>query len=112
MLRTSPIAVKMLEKEADIPKEAFLRLVGHKPDEDRRILGGHPGSRRISACTHRRRSPDVLRAARQDAGDDGRPETERARRILVPDHIMFMQPDFPLPDFYKDMFKSWGMDSE
>jgi hypothetical protein len=25
---------------------------------------------------------------------------------------MFMQPDFPLPDFYKDMFKSWGMDSE
>jgi uncharacterized protein (DUF169 family) len=28
------------------------------------------------------------------------------------DHQMFMQPDFPLPDFYKDMFKSWGMDSE
>jgi len=28
------------------------------------------------------------------------------------EHSMFMQPDFPLPDFYKDMFKSWGMDTE
>jgi uncharacterized protein (DUF169 family) len=28
------------------------------------------------------------------------------------DHQMFMQPDFALPDFYKDMFKSWGMDTE
>jgi uncharacterized protein (DUF169 family) len=28
------------------------------------------------------------------------------------DHQMFMQTDFPLPDFYKDMFKSWGMDTE
>jgi uncharacterized protein (DUF169 family) len=28
------------------------------------------------------------------------------------DHQMFMQPDFPLPDFYKEMFKSWGMDTE
>jgi uncharacterized protein (DUF169 family) len=28
------------------------------------------------------------------------------------DHQMFMQPDFPLPDFYKDMFKGWGMDTE
>lgn len=28
------------------------------------------------------------------------------------DHSMFMQPDFQLPDFYKDMFKSWGMDTE
>lgn len=28
------------------------------------------------------------------------------------EHHMFMQPDFPLPDFYKDMFRSWGMDTE
>jgi uncharacterized protein (DUF169 family) len=28
------------------------------------------------------------------------------------DHQMFMMPDFPLPDFYKEMFKSWGMDTE
>ena len=28
------------------------------------------------------------------------------------DHQMFMQTDFPLPDFYKDMFKGWGMDTE
>ena len=28
------------------------------------------------------------------------------------DHHMFMMPDFPLPDFYKEMFKSWGMDTE
>ncbi len=28
------------------------------------------------------------------------------------DHHMFMQPDFQLPDFYKEMFKSWGMDTE
>jgi uncharacterized protein (DUF169 family) len=27
------------------------------------------------------------------------------------DHQMFMQPDFPRPDFYKEMFKSWGLDS-
>ena len=28
------------------------------------------------------------------------------------DHQMFMQTDFPLPDFYKSMFKEWGMDTE
>jgi uncharacterized protein (DUF169 family) len=28
------------------------------------------------------------------------------------EHQMFMQADFPLPDFYKEMFKSWGMDTE
>lgn len=28
------------------------------------------------------------------------------------DHQLFMMPDFPLPDFYKEMFKSWGMDTE
>jgi len=28
------------------------------------------------------------------------------------DHQMFMQTDFPLPDFYKNMFKGWGMDTE
>jgi uncharacterized protein (DUF169 family) len=28
------------------------------------------------------------------------------------EHQMFMQPDFPLPDFYRDMFKNWGMDTE
>jgi uncharacterized protein (DUF169 family) len=28
------------------------------------------------------------------------------------DHSMFMQPDFDQPDFYKDMFKSWGMDTK
>lgn len=28
------------------------------------------------------------------------------------DHHMFMKPDFELPDFYKEMFKSWGMDTE
>lgn len=28
------------------------------------------------------------------------------------DHQMFMQTDFPLPGFYKDMFKGWGMDTE
>jgi uncharacterized protein (DUF169 family) len=28
------------------------------------------------------------------------------------DHQMFMMPDFPVPDFYKDLFKSWGMDTE
>jgi uncharacterized protein (DUF169 family) len=27
------------------------------------------------------------------------------------DHHMFMQPDFQIPDFYKDLFKSWGMDT-
>jgi uncharacterized protein (DUF169 family) len=26
------------------------------------------------------------------------------------DHQMFMQPDFERPDFYKQMFKSWGLD--
>lgn len=26
------------------------------------------------------------------------------------DHHMFMQPDFDRPDFYKDLFKSWGLD--
>jgi uncharacterized protein (DUF169 family) len=28
------------------------------------------------------------------------------------EHHMFMQPDFELPDFYKEMFKSWGMDTK
>ncbi len=28
------------------------------------------------------------------------------------DHQMFMQTDFPLPDFYREMFKNWGMDTE
>lgn len=28
------------------------------------------------------------------------------------EHQMFMEKDFPLPDFYKQMFKSWGMDTE
>lgn len=28
------------------------------------------------------------------------------------DHQMFMEKDFPLPDFYKEMFKGWGMDTE
>ncbi|MFC1495711.1 DUF169 domain-containing protein [Thermodesulfobacteriota bacterium] len=28
------------------------------------------------------------------------------------DHQMFMETNFPLPDFYKEMFKSWGMDTE
>lgn len=28
------------------------------------------------------------------------------------DHQMFMEKDFELPGFYKDLFKSWGMDSE
>ncbi len=28
------------------------------------------------------------------------------------DHQIFMMPDFPLPDFYKEMFKSWGMDAK
>ncbi len=27
------------------------------------------------------------------------------------EHQMFMQPDFPRPDFYKQMFKSWGLDA-
>jgi uncharacterized protein (DUF169 family) len=28
------------------------------------------------------------------------------------EHQMFMEKDFPLPDFYKEMFKGWGMDTE
>ena len=28
------------------------------------------------------------------------------------DHQMFMMPDFPQPDFYKEMFKAWGLDSK
>lgn len=28
------------------------------------------------------------------------------------DHQMFMEKDFELPAFYKEMFKSWGMDTE
>jgi len=28
------------------------------------------------------------------------------------DHNMFMHPDFEQPQFYKDMFKAWGLDSE
>jgi uncharacterized protein (DUF169 family) len=28
------------------------------------------------------------------------------------DHHMFMQPDFPQPDFYKELFKSWGLDTK
>ncbi len=28
------------------------------------------------------------------------------------DHHMFMLPDFPQPDFYKEMFKSWGLDTK
>ena len=27
-------------------------------------------------------------------------------------HHPFMQPDFPRPDFYKEMFKSWGIEQE
>jgi hypothetical protein len=26
------------------------------------------------------------------------------------EHSMFMQPDFDRPDFYKELFKSWGLD--
>ena len=28
------------------------------------------------------------------------------------DHHMYMLPDFPQPDFYKEMFKSWGLDTK
>ena len=28
------------------------------------------------------------------------------------EHQVFMQTDFPLPDFYKGLFKDWGMDTE
>jgi uncharacterized protein (DUF169 family) len=28
------------------------------------------------------------------------------------DHHMFMQSDFPRPDFYNEMFKSWGLDTK
>ncbi len=28
------------------------------------------------------------------------------------DHSMFMQPDFEQPEFYKEMFKSWGLDAK
>jgi uncharacterized protein (DUF169 family) len=28
------------------------------------------------------------------------------------DHQMFMMPDFPQPDLYKNMFKAWGLDSK
>ena len=28
------------------------------------------------------------------------------------EHQMFMEKNFPLPDFYKEMFKGWGMDTE
>ena len=28
------------------------------------------------------------------------------------DHQLFMLPDFPQPDFYKEMFKSWGLDTK
>ena len=26
------------------------------------------------------------------------------------DHYMFMQPDFPRPEFYKELFRSWGLE--
>jgi len=28
------------------------------------------------------------------------------------DHSMFMQPDFEQPEFYKEMFRSWGLDTK
>ena len=28
------------------------------------------------------------------------------------EHSMFMQPDFEQPDFYKEMFKNWGLDTK
>ncbi len=28
------------------------------------------------------------------------------------DHSMFMQPDFEQPEFYKELFKSWGLDTK
>jgi hypothetical protein len=28
------------------------------------------------------------------------------------DHQMVMQTNFPLPEFYREMFKEWGMDTE
>jgi len=28
------------------------------------------------------------------------------------EHSMFMQPDFEQPDFYKELFKSWGLDTK
>ncbi len=28
------------------------------------------------------------------------------------EHSMFMQPDFEQPEFYKEMFKSWGLGSK
>ena len=28
------------------------------------------------------------------------------------DHHMYMMPDFPQPDFYKELFKSWGLDTK
>jgi uncharacterized protein (DUF169 family) len=28
------------------------------------------------------------------------------------EHSMFMQPDFEQPDFYREMFKSWGLDTK
>jgi len=28
------------------------------------------------------------------------------------DHPMFMFPDFPQPDFYREMFKNWGLDTK
>jgi hypothetical protein len=28
------------------------------------------------------------------------------------EHSMFMQPDFEQPEFYKEMFRSWGLDTK
>jgi hypothetical protein len=28
------------------------------------------------------------------------------------EHQLFMLPDFPQPDFYKEMFKGWGLDTK
>jgi hypothetical protein len=32
--------------------------------------------------------------------------------VVAKEDQMFMMPDFPQPDFYRDMSKSWGMDGE
>jgi hypothetical protein len=34
----------------------------------------------------------------------------QSKEFAYSSHHMFMQPDFPHPDFYQQMFRSWGLD--
>jgi len=108
MLRTAPIAVKMLEKEADIPQEAV------RPKRDR---GYHLAQCQAFAMTRRKR--EAIAMLKEDNWCwapligyglvEGLQFFEKMK-MGYRHFNMQMTPDFPQPDFYKELFKMWGLD--